>query len=164
MSTCVPKQVLGLSAQPTQESKDNSDDDKKPAAVPTAAVGIGFEKGRCSLGPLCRCPEGELRPKYKCKRCGVQLHNYVQGCSDTLDDNKVQCKDGEGCSKRNKAANTKKGKADETKGKPPAVAAAVVRSPMTPVKMATTTTTMTTTTTTTKTPWRESTLKKSGDG
>ena len=55
-------------AQPTQESKDNSDDDKKPAAVPTAAVGIGFEKGRCSLGPLCRCPEGEFRPTYKCKR------------------------------------------------------------------------------------------------
>ena len=43
-----------------------------------------------------------------------------------MDDDKVQGKDGEGCSERKKAAKTKKGKADETEGKPPAVAAAVV--------------------------------------
>ena len=65
----------------------------------------------------------------------MKLHNYVQGCSDTLDDDKVQCKDGEGCSERKKAAKRKKGtivadndnsEANETEGKPPAVAAAVV--------------------------------------
>ncbi len=58
----------------------------------------------------------------------MKLHNYVQGCSDTLDDDKVQCKDGEGCSERKKAAKTKKGtvvadndnsEADKTEGKPP---------------------------------------------
>ena len=45
-----------------------------------------------------------------------------------MDDDKVQCKDGEGCSKRKKAAKTKKGSVvadnddsedDKTEGKPP---------------------------------------------
>ena len=63
---------------------------------------IMFPTGRCSLGEACRCPDGELRPKYKCAKCGRQLHNVVQGCAATFDDeeadeDQVQCINGMGC-------------------------------------------------------------------
>jgi hypothetical protein len=58
---------------------------------------IDYPKGRCSLGEDCMCPAGELRPKYKCKLCGEQLHNVVQNCAAVYDDDTVMCKVGFGC-------------------------------------------------------------------
>ena len=57
-----------------------------------------YEKGKCSLGEQCKHPEGDLRPKYKCFFCGLQLHPVVFGCSEVHDDDKVKCIDGCGIS------------------------------------------------------------------
>ena len=38
--------------------------------------------GRCSLGDDCKAPpNAELRQRYKCMHCGVQLHQPPFGCS-----------------------------------------------------------------------------------
>eukprot|EP00977_Amphora_coffeiformis_P002724 scaffold521_cov167-Amphora_coffeaeformis.AAC.15 len=57
-----------------------------------------FPRGKCDLGDACKCPDGELRPKYKCCLCGKQLHNIVQGCAvQHGDDDEVECPSGFGC-------------------------------------------------------------------
>jgi hypothetical protein len=56
-----------------------------------------YPEGRCSLGDDCFCPAGELRPKYKCKLCGEQLHNVAQICADVYEDDAVMCKVNFGC-------------------------------------------------------------------
>ena len=53
-----------------------------------------YEKGKCLLGEQCKHPEGDLRPKYQCFFCGLQLHPVVFGCSEAHDDDKVKCIDG----------------------------------------------------------------------
>jgi hypothetical protein len=45
----------------------------------------------------CFCPVGQLRPKYKCKLCGEQLHNVQQKCADVYEDDTVMCKVDFGC-------------------------------------------------------------------
>ena len=57
-----------------------------------------YEKGKCSLGEQCKHPEGDLRPKYQCFFCVLQLHPVVFGCSEVHDDDKVKCIDGCGIS------------------------------------------------------------------
>ena len=48
--------------------------------------------GRCSLGQGCKFPTGEIRPKYKCKVCGAQLHPAAMGCSAASgEDGSVVC-------------------------------------------------------------------------
>jgi hypothetical protein len=60
-------------------------------------MGVDFPKGHCSLVEDCKCPTGELRPKYKCALCGEQLHNVLQKCAAVYEDDKVMCKVGFGC-------------------------------------------------------------------
>jgi hypothetical protein len=57
------------------------------------------------------CPAGELRPKYKCKLCGAQLHNVIQNCAAVYDDDTVMCKVDFGC-------NVQKQRARETTASP----------------------------------------------
>ena len=51
---------------------------------------------RCSLCATCKFPDSKLRPRYKCRRCGFQLHTYALSCSDPYygEDGVVQCEGG----------------------------------------------------------------------
>ena len=61
-----------------------------------------YPTGRCSLGDQCKAPHGQLRPKYKCFFCDVQLHPFAFGCSEIHDDDKVKCISGCGNDRQHK--------------------------------------------------------------
>jgi hypothetical protein len=67
-------------------------------------MGGDYPEGYCSLGVDCKCPTGELRPKYKCALCGEQLHNVLQKCAAVYKDDTVMCKVGFGCNMQKEKA------------------------------------------------------------
>mmetsp|Transcript_4384 Transcript_4384/g.5707 ORF Transcript_4384/g.5707 Transcript_4384/m.5707 type:complete len:339 (-) Transcript_4384:24-1040(-) len=51
-----------------------------------------FPLGPCSLGDKCLCKTMELRPRYKCVYCNIQLHSSISKCSIPHgEDGKVKC-------------------------------------------------------------------------
>jgi len=66
-------------------------------------MNITWPRAKCHLGAQCCFPQGELRPRYKCVICKVQLHSAEMGCSTKHgEDGVVRCINTSACQRRSK--------------------------------------------------------------
>ena len=66
-------------------------------------MNITWPRAKCHLGAKCCFPQGELRPRYKCVICKVQLHSAEMGCSTKHgEDGVVRCINTSACQRRSK--------------------------------------------------------------
>lgn len=66
-------------------------------------MNITWTRAKCHLGAKCCFPQGELRPRYKCVICKVQLHSAEMGCSTKHgEDGVVRCINTSACQRRSK--------------------------------------------------------------
>ena len=62
-----------------------------------------WPRAKCHLGAQCCFPTGELRPRYKCVICKVQLHSDAVDCSTShRGDGSVRCNNTSACLRRSK--------------------------------------------------------------
>ena len=66
-------------------------------------MNITWPRAKCHLGAQCRFLTGELRPRYKCVICKVQLHSEAMGYSTPHGmDGAVRCNNMSACQRRSK--------------------------------------------------------------